>query len=204
MRLVTGNGRSCVLGLAAGCSCLGRPHPASWRRIRSTRAPGATAERRVRERAHGTVTGATWATGRYGGALSFDGTNAYVDLGALGTFYQTRPSRSRPGCRSNATKNDVGIVGSWAGSGPMLWIDHLATHYQLTLGGSLSIYLDSGQNPIVGQWQHLAATFDGTTARYYIDGTEVASPRRLRLRRHLEHLADRRLRQRRPAASSTA
>ena len=39
----------------------------------------------------------------------------------------------------------------------------------------LSGYLDSGHNPIAGQWQHLAATYDGTTARYYIDGTEVAS-----------------------------
>ena len=32
-----------------------------------------------------------------------------------------------------------------------------------------------GRNPTVGQWQHLAATFDGTTARYYIDGLQVAS-----------------------------
>ena len=57
----------------------------------------------------------------------------------------------------------------------MLWVDHLATRYHLTLGNSLSDYLDSGQNPIAGQWQHLAATFDGTTARYYVDGAEVAS-----------------------------
>ena len=58
----------------------------------------------------------------------------------------------------------------------MLWVDHLATRYQLTLGSNgLSGYLDSGQNPIAGQWQHLAATFDGTTARFYIDGTEVAT-----------------------------
>ena len=69
----------------------------------------------------------------------------------------------------------MGIVGTWAGNGPMLWIDHLATHHQLTLGGSLSSYLDSGQSPVVGQWQHLAATFDGTTARFYLNGAEVAS-----------------------------
>ena len=29
----------------------------------------------------GTITGATWATGRYGGGLDFNGTNASVDLG---------------------------------------------------------------------------------------------------------------------------
>ena len=39
----------------------------------------------------------------------------------------------------------------------------------------LADYLDSGQSPVAGQWQHLAATYDGTTARYYIDGTQVAS-----------------------------
>ena len=97
--------------------------------------------------------------------------------------------------KQTATKNDVGIVGSWAGSGPMLWVDHIATRYQLTLGSNgLSGYLDSGHNPIAGQWQHLAATYDGTTARFYIDGIEVAITRRLGQRRQLQHLAHRRLR----------
>ena len=36
----------------------------------------------------GVISGATWAPGRFGGALNFNGTNASVDLGALGTFYQ--------------------------------------------------------------------------------------------------------------------
>ena len=83
----------------------------------------------------GAVAGATWATGRYGGALSFDGTNDYVGLPASAPS-TTPPSRSRPGCRRRRTKNDVGILGTWAGNGPMLWIDHIATRYHLTLGGS--------------------------------------------------------------------
>ena len=29
----------------------------------------------------------------------------------------------------------------------------------------MSNYLDSGQAPVAGQWQHLAATYDGATAR---------------------------------------
>ena len=72
-------------------------------------------------------------------------------------------------------KKDVGIVGTWAGNGPMLWVDHLAGHHYLTLGSSLSTYLDSGRSPAPAQWQHLAATFDGATARYYVDGAQVAS-----------------------------
>ncbi len=126
----------------------------------------------------GTISGATWTTGHFGGALSFNGTNASVDLGGLGTFYQSGFTLEAWVQKQTASKNDVAVLGSWtsSGAGPMLWVDHVATRYQLTLGNNgLSGYLDSGHNPIAGQWQHLAATFDGTTARFYIDGVLVAS-----------------------------
>jgi concanavalin A-like lectin/glucanase superfamily protein/Big-like domain-containing protein len=126
----------------------------------------------------GTISGATWASGRHGGALSFNGTNASVDLGALGTFYQGGFTLEAWVQKENATRNDVAVVGTWTGSGgggPMLWVDHVATHYQLTLNIGLSNYLDSSRNPTAGEWEHLAATFDGTTARFYVDGTEVAN-----------------------------
>jgi hypothetical protein len=126
----------------------------------------------------GTISGATWASGRHGGALSFNGTNASVDLGALGTFYQGGFTLEAWVQKESATRNDVAVLGTWTGSGgggPMLWVDHVNTHYQLTLNIGLSNYLDSGRNPIAAQWQHLAATFDGTTARFYVDGTEIAN-----------------------------
>ena len=37
----------------------------------------------------GTISGATWVTGRYGSGLSFDGVNDSVSLPALGTFYKS-------------------------------------------------------------------------------------------------------------------
>jgi Concanavalin A-like lectin/glucanases superfamily/Bacterial Ig-like domain/Bacterial Ig domain len=123
----------------------------------------------------GAIANATWTAGRHGSALSFNGTDAHVDLGALGTFYQQGFTLEAWVQKATSTRKDVGIVGSWAGSGPMLWVDHLAGNYQLTLGSSLSSYLDSGESPLEGVWQHLAATFDGTAARFYIDGVEVAS-----------------------------
>ena len=61
----------------------------------------------------GTITGATWATGRYGGGLDFNGTNASVDLGALGTLYQTGFTLEAWVQKQSATKNDVAIVGTW-------------------------------------------------------------------------------------------
>ena len=123
----------------------------------------------------GTIANPAWAVGRHAGALSFNGTDAHVDLGALGTFYQQGFTLEAWVQKASSTRKDVGVLGSWAGSGPMLWVDHLAGNYQLTLGSSLSSYLDSGVRPLEGVWQHLAATFDGTVARFYIDGVEVAS-----------------------------
>ena len=57
----------------------------------------------------------------------------------------------------------------------MIWVDHNAGRYYLTLGGSMSSYLDSGRAPTVGQWEHVAATYDGSVARFYVDGVEVAT-----------------------------
>ena len=61
-----------------------------------------------------------------------------------------------------------------------------------------------GRQPRVGAWQHVAATFDGATARYYVDGVAGGLAGGLGIRRQLEHVADRRVRRAPRAASSTA
>ena len=92
----------------------------------------------------GTISGATWTSGHDGGALSFNGSNASVDLGSLGTFYQSGFTLEGWVQKQTSTKKDVGVLGSWSSSGgPMLWVDHLAGDYQLTLNSGLSSYLDS-------------------------------------------------------------
>ena len=168
----------------------------SWPRTRSMRGRG-DRRRRVRERAHGTITGATWATGRYGGGLSFNGSQRLTSTSAP-SAPSTRPaSRSRPGCRSRprprttSASSAPGPATAARCSGSTI----SPTRYHLTLGNGISSYLDSGRNPIAGQWQHLAATYDGTTARYLhrrhrgrrrpVSGSD----------RQLQHLAHRRLRQ---------
>ncbi len=77
----------CLARPCGRCSCLGRLRQALSRRTRFDEGSGATATDASGNGRTGAVTGATWATGRYGGALSFDGTNDYVGLPALGTFY---------------------------------------------------------------------------------------------------------------------
>ena len=86
----------------------------------------------------GTISGATWAGGHDGGALSFNGSSASVDLGALGTFYQSGFTLEA-WLQKATTKKDVGVLGTWTRSGgPMIWIDHIVGDYQLTLGASAS------------------------------------------------------------------
>jgi hypothetical protein len=57
----------------------------------------------------------------------------------------------------------------------MIWVDNTTGHYRLTLGATLGNYLDSGISPAIGRWQHVAATYDGSTARIYVDGALAAS-----------------------------
>ena len=127
---------------------------------------------------NGTTSGTTWTSGVYGNAASFDGTSDRINLPALGTFYNAGFTYEA-WFRKSSSKKDVMVLGTWVGAqsgGPMIWIDHVAGRYYLTLGASgISNYLDSGRLPTVGQWEHIAATYDGSTARFYVEGVQVAS-----------------------------
>jgi chitodextrinase len=137
-------------------------------------ASGTTASDSSGNNRNGTIVGATWTTGKFGAALNFDGNSSRVDLPALGTFYDTAFTLEA-WVKKATTKVDVGVVGSWNNGGPMLWVDHIAGRYYATLNSGMSNYLDSTKSPTIGTWQHIAATYDGTTAKFYVDGALVAS-----------------------------
>jgi hypothetical protein len=125
----------------------------------------------------GTIFGATWTGGKFGSALSYSGSGARVDLPALGTFYDTGFTYEA-WVKPRIAKMDVGVVGSWVGEedgGPMIWVDHVSGRYYLTLNTGFGSYLDSGRAPVPGEWHHVAASFDGLTARFYVDGVETAN-----------------------------
>ena len=96
-------------------------------------------------------------------------------LGSLGTFYQSGFTLEAWVQKTSASENDAAVVGTWTGERA----DDLGRPHRHPLPPDprrLLLELPRlRREPVAGQWQHLAATYDGTTARFYIDGVEVAS-----------------------------
>lgn len=121
---------------------------------------------------NGTIVGATWTVGKYGQALDFAG-DAVVDLGDLGhtgsftvmAWMQTR-SLATGDCRSLVMKvYDYGFEicdgGLYAGVGN---------------GTAFTAYVSTPLTTVdLDVWKHVALTYDGTTLRFYVNGTLVAS-----------------------------
>jgi fibronectin type 3 domain-containing protein len=127
---------------------------------------------------NGTITNATWVTqGKFGKALSFNGTNAWVTIPDSSTLdlttgmtiegwvkpttssgWQTAMAKEQPGnlaygmyANTNLNKNEAEVYVN---------------------GASRSVN-GTGQLP-VGVWSHIAATYDGSMLRLYVNGTQVA------------------------------
>lgn len=136
----------------------------------------------------GTLTNMTppgcWVSGKFGNALSFDGANDYVNCGAAvdNTIATgaTLEAWIKPAVQKHAgiISNDY-TLGNKKGYDFFLW-NASDPHGRL--------YIDFGNGAAVGrtwwaipgadwygQWHHVAATWDGSTVRLYVDGSEVAT-----------------------------
>ena len=125
----------------------------------------------------------TWTAGKYGGGLRFDGVNDFLTV-------LNSPSLNFSGTALTLSMwiNPLGGVGDqvpfakfWSGT-------MTAPYYQYGLelvGGSTpNLYIGTASGPItasmgspltLGQWSHLAVAFDGTQARFYVNGNLVSS-----------------------------
>ncbi|GII81382.1 hypothetical protein Sru01_63640 [Sphaerisporangium rufum] len=126
----------------------------------------------------GTGSGTAWTDGKYGKALTFDGSAAWV------TVPDAAPLRLTTGMTLSAWVNPVTVTG-WSS---------LITK-ELAAGASYSLYAGngdsvpsgwvqtgpedpstvSGTSPLpVNAWSHLALTYDGTTLRLFLNGQQAA------------------------------
>ena len=124
---------------------------------------------------NGSISGATWTTsGKYGHALSFNGTNARVNINNA-TSLQLRSGMTLEAwvypTAVNSTWRDVIYKGNdnyyLEGTSP--------NSSRPAMGGTFGANL-YGTSPLTANtWSHLAASYDGATMRLYVNGVPVAT-----------------------------
>ena len=127
---------------------------------------------------NGTISNATWSSaGRYGGALSFNGTNSRVDVPDAASLDLTsamtleawvRPS-TVTGWRTVLLKEQSGglVYCIYANSNN----NRPSTHIYVTS----EVDTRSSAKLSANTWTHLAATYDGTVLRLYVNGNQASS-----------------------------
>src|SRR3989344_1121080 len=132
----------------------------------------------------GTLTnGPTWATGKINNALSFDGTDDYINLGNMNvsgsgitiaawvkadTFSSSLDTRFISKANSTSEQGHYWMLGQTNSGGDEL-------RFRLKAGGSTQTLIASSGDLPTGTWFHAIATYDGSTMRLYKDGIEVGS-----------------------------
>ena len=125
----------------------------------------------------GTISGATWAAGRYDGALSFDGTSSYVGIADADSLdltdgmtleawvYVTNKSGTKTVISKGKSSGKLAYALYVKGLRPVAFISSQKKKY--TVKGTTKLSLNT--------WTHLAATYDGVTLQLYVDGNQVKS-----------------------------
>jgi hypothetical protein len=128
----------------------------------------------------GTITAATWSPqgGRYGGALSFNGTSAVVRVPSSASLNLAtamtlsawiRPAASQSGWRTVMQRQaDAWFLNASTSAGP------LRPGGGGTFGGNTDVVTGPTASPL-NAWTHLALTYDGANLRLYVNGAPAAT-----------------------------
>ena len=127
----------------------------------------------------GTISGASWTSGRTGGGLSFDGiddrvmvaSSASLELGAQMTLEAWVRPTTEQFDRRTVVYREGNMYSLYAGHNSRR---SLRPSSSIRVGSSPRS-VNSGVSLEPGAWTHLAATYDGARFHLYIDGISVAS-----------------------------
>ena len=125
----------------------------------------------------GTIDGAKRTTGKFGGALRFDGVDDMVTVADSDSLDLTeamtieawvKPARLRSMWRTVVIKEQRNQLAYalYAANGGRRPSGHVYTTRDRAVAGSSAVPID--------RWTHLASTWDGSRVRLYVDGAQVA------------------------------
>ncbi len=118
-----------------------------------------------------------WRIGRLDMALQFDGDGDYVDCGADAVFDITEQLTLAIWVNANDMLD--GQHNCWLGKGDNAYaIKHQSGNFLefFVYGGDwYSTNYSTNLDSLMGEWHHMAGTFDGNTLLFYLDGEEAAS-----------------------------
>lgn len=126
----------------------------------------------------GTIYGATWADGKFGSALEFDGVDDYVDCGDDPVFDMTDAITLEAWVNYTELTSFPRAIsrqysgGTTADSCYQLGMTNNRARFAL---GGIFDHSSSGPTITTGRWYHIVGTYDRETARLYLDGDEIWS-----------------------------
>jgi Concanavalin A-like lectin/glucanases superfamily len=126
---------------------------------------------------NGTISGATWTTsGKYGNALSFNGSNSRVTVPDSASLHLTTGMTLEawvyPTVLSSAWRD---VIEKGNDNYYLMATARFAAGVPATCGTWAEPPVYGTSVLLVNVWSHLASTYDGATLRLYVNGVQVAS-----------------------------